>query len=185
MARNTATDERSTERFTDDVRGDELIEGDRISTDLVARVPGQYGETIRPHHPEGDEPPVTQLVAITEIDRYDDVHSAILLDPETEMFIRASRHDRNQAMTQTEADWSVREVGTDITVTDATVENWGDVEPMDDDIEFVQEWVDVVFGDIQSGHLDEYDDRRSLSGSLLALHDERGGHKATATVELN
>jgi len=187
MAQNIATADggrTDTNRFTDDVSGDELIEGDRISKSLVARVPGQLGEATQPHHPEGDEPPVTQLVAVTEIDRYDDVHSALLLDPETETFARASRHADSQAWNQKEADWTVREVGTEIDVTDATVDDWGDGDPADDDQAFVQEWVDIVFGDIRAGHLDEYDDRRSLSGTTLALHDEWSGRKATATISL-
>jgi len=176
---------RSTHRFTtEDVGGDVLNEGDRISKNLVARTPGQLGETIKPVHPEGNEPPKTQFVAVTEIDRYDDVHSAILLDPDAEMFVRASRHGNNQAMTQAEADWTVREIGSKITVKDADVDNWGESEPAENDIDWMQEWIDVVFGDIRAGYLQEYADRRSLNGTTLTMNDELAGHKGTAKIKL-
>ena len=185
MAEDNDATTRSTTRFTDSVSGDELIEGDRISKHLVARTPGQLGQPTKPAHPEGDSPPQTQLLAVTEIDRYDDTHSALLLDPETETWIRASRHNSSSAWSQKEEDWKVRELGTEINVTDATVEDWGESEPVESDRDWMGEWIDMVFGDIQAGHFDEYSDRRTLSGSTLHMHDEMGGHKGYATIKLD
>ncbi len=185
MARNTTSDDRSTKRHTDSVDATNLIEGDRIARQLVATAPGQLGQRISSGLPDA---PKTQLLAVTEQRDMDDSHAALLLDPETETWIRATRIERNQAMTQAEADWTVREIGTDINVTDVDLRataNEDAPEDIDDPAEWVQSWVDVLFGDIAAGHFDDYDDRRRMdSAHTLRLEDEYSGALAYAEIEL-
>jgi hypothetical protein len=136
-----------TKRFVDDVSGEELIPGDHIDTRLVARTFGQLGTRIKPSHPNEEPEPKTQLVVITQFDRYDDVHRALLADPETGTIIRASRLDSQSAWSQKEADWTVYELGTSVTVDDnvdlAVTEQ--DDDP-DDEKKYVQHWVDMTAG---------------------------------------
>lgn len=182
MAQKTTADGGRTEnkRFTDDVSGDNLIEGDRIAKELVARTPGQLGQSIY----AAQDAPETQLVAVTEINTMDDVHSAILVDTETETFIRASCHNSQQAWSQAEADWTVRDVGKIIQVSDAEVEQMPDNGfTEEDDEEHMQTWVEVLFYDLVNGHFD-YHDERKLEGSTLRLYDPHGPRKGYATVEL-
>jgi len=181
MAQNATDDDArtDTDRFADDVNATELIEGDRIDPQLVARTFGQLGD----RRSARQDAPETQLVAITIIDTMQDVYSALLADPETGTIIRAGRHASNQAWTQKEADWTVREVGTravveevrELTVTD----NDGAV---DDGREWVQEWADVVIGDAAAGH-DDYSDEKELDGKTLRLRDV-DGRQALATISL-
>jgi hypothetical protein len=185
MEKQTEDDGRTeTQRFSDDVDSTELIEGDRISRDLVARVPEQLGDSIRPTAPESDETaPKTRLVAVTAIRDMEDSHSALLVDPDAGIIIRAGRIDRNSAMTQAEADWTVREVGDSVTVdgvSELTVSDGDD--PVEDAQAYVGEWAELLFGDAASGHFD-YDDERSLSGSTLTMEDF-DGRKAVATISL-
>lgn len=173
-------------RFTDAFNGEELIEGDRISKELVARNIGQYGERIAAHPPEADDedkPAKTQLVTATAISTMDDVHSALLVDPDTGIIVRAGRHDSNSAWSQKEADWTVYEVGTHVSVDEVKELTVPDnAEPVDDDHEWVQGWVDILFDDLRNGHFD-YDDERSLGGSTLKLRDY-DGRMARASISL-
>ena len=187
MTQNTTGDDprsSSTERYTDSVDASNVIEGDRIAKRLVARHPGQLGDKRNPY---SDDDPDMQLLVVTELRDMDDSHTALLLDPETETWIRAGRLDRSQAWTQAEADWTVREVGSDITVTDADLEathGSGDAEEMDA-VQYAQDWVDILFGDIAKGHYDDYDDRRRMvSSHTLRLQDEFSGALVWADIEL-
>lgn len=173
-----------TKRFTDDVAGNDLIVGDQIDKRLVAQTFGQLGNQKKSSYPEDDHTePKTQLVAITMIDRYDDVHRALLADTDSGIIIRASRHDSQSAWSQTEADWTVREVGS--TVTAETVHELS-LSARDDDpedaMEYVQGWIDVVIGDLKNGH-DEYTDECSLVSGSLKLRDT-DGREALATISL-
>jgi len=185
MAQNTTAGGRSIERHTDSVRGDELVEGDRIAKRLVARVPGQLGDYRNPYD---EDDPEMQLLVVTELRDMDDSHTALLLDPGAEMWIRATRIERNQAMTQAEADWTVRELGDSINVTGADLRataNDDAPEELDDAAGWTQAWVDVLFGDIAAGHFDDYDDRRRMtSAHTLRLEDEYSGALVYADIEL-
>lgn len=172
----------STERFTDDVDAEDLIEGDRIAPQLVARTPGQLGEIIKPSHPEGDNPPKTQLVAITQINGMEDTHSAILADPETGIMVRAHCHDSSSAWSQQERDWKVSDVGSDVTVTEVHDVEYADGDDTGDDHEYVQGWAEIVVVDKANGHFD-YSDEVSLDGSTIQLRDV-DGRRATATIDL-
>jgi hypothetical protein len=166
-------------RFTDGVDATELIEGDRIAPQLVARTLGQLGD----RRSAREDAPDTQLVAITIIDTMQDVYSALLADPETGTIVRAGRHDSQSAWTQQEADWTVREVGTRVVVEDVHELRLADNDgPVDDDREWVQDWVEVVIGDKASGH-DDYSDELELDSSTLTLQDA-DRRKAVATISL-
>ena len=187
MARTAITDGGRTEskRFADDVSLADAIEGDRIDTQLVARHHDHLGAPIQPAHPQADyENPDTQLVRVTDIDGMDDVHSAILFDPDTETFARASRHDSQQAWTQKEADWKVRDVGSEVVVDEVhelerPKEKWD--EPAS---EYAEEWVEIIFDDIRyTGGDPEFRDERRLDGTALELRDGEG-RKLLASISL-
>jgi hypothetical protein len=180
MADHSTTDGRTdTKRFSDDVDAETLIEGDRIDKRLVARTASQLGQPITSQQ----DAPDTQLVAITQLSSMDNVHSAILADPETGTMIRAGRHDSSQAWSQQEADWKVREIGTTVAVeTVHELELSSNDEPADDAREYVQGWVEIVIGDAANGH-DDYSDERELDGRTLRLRDVDGRH-AVATISL-
>jgi hypothetical protein len=172
--------QREPTRFDEDVNGDEVIEGDRIDKQLVATAADQLGSALYPH---GDCPDA-QLVKVTATRSLDDVHSAILLDPETETFVRASRHDSQQAWSQKEADWTVREVGTTV-----SVEEVHDLERPDDETDeteqqYVQTWVEILVDDARyhGGDRDTHDEME-LGGTTLKLRDH-DGRKALATISL-
>lgn len=184
MEQNNASDEGRTEnkRFTDSVDAEKLIVGDRIAPQLVASTPGQLGEIIKPSHPEGDNPPKTQLVRITQTKGLDDTHSAILADPETGVMVRASCHDSSSAWSQKERDWKVHDIGTDVSVTEVHDVEYAENDETGDDNEYVQGWAEIVLVDKANGHFD-YSDEISLGGSTLKLRDV-DGRKATATISL-
>lgn len=175
-----------TKRFDDDEQFDatDLIEGDRIDPMLVARVPGQLGDPIQPAYPEDDEPnPTTKLVAATAINTMDDVHTAILVDGETGTMVRASRHDSKNAMSQKEADWKVRDVGTKVVVEDVYELTLADNDdPVDDEAGYIQEWANLVLGDKAAGHFD-YADENKLDNRTLVLSDF-DGRKGMASITL-
>lgn len=182
MTTETQTDDERTEtkRFSDDVDASDLIEGDRIDKRLVARTPGQLGQPITSQQGAPD----TQLVAITQLSGMDDVHSAILADPETGIMVRAGRHASSQAWSQKEADWKVRAIGTKIAVEEVhELELSSNDDPVDDDREYAEEWAEIVLGDAASGHND-YNDERELDGRTLRLEDI-DGRRALATIKLD
>lgn len=189
MAQNgsTTADESTrtdTKRFADAVDTADLIEGDRIDKRLVARHPDQLGKPIRKTMPDEVDWPNTQLVVVTPIDRMDDVHSALLFDPETELFVRASRHGSNSAWTQAEADWTVRDVGQEIVVDEVhDLERPEDEQDQDAD-DYAQEWVEILFDDVRySGGDTDMHDERELDGSTLALEDY-DGRKLLASISI-
>ncbi len=178
MAQNTTADDRTdTKCFENTVTGDELIEGDRISKRLVAQSLGQLGQPWQPDGPE------TQLVTVTDINSMDDTHTALIADPESGALFRAGRHDRQQAVSQKEADWKVRDIGTTIVVeTVHELELASSDDPVDDEAEYIEEWAQLLFDDARNGY-DDYSDERKLNGRTLTLRDV-DGRKAMATISL-
>jgi hypothetical protein len=186
MAQNTTTSDArtETERFDGAVSAADLIEGDRLDKRLVARHPSQLGEPIQPTMPEKDDHPDTQFVLVTALDRMADVHSALLYDPETELFIRAGRHGSQQAWTQAEADWTVRDVGSKPIVEEVHDLERPENEQDQDAHEYVQEWVEILFDDIRYTDGDtDMQDERELDGTTLKLNDY-DGRKTLATITL-
>jgi hypothetical protein len=187
MANQTESDDgrTDTKRFTDDVSAEDLIEGDRIKRALVAPTPDLLGDQWTATHAEDtNDAPTAQLAVVTTIKEMSDVHTAILVDTDAEMLIRASRTDRQQAMSQSEADWTVRAVGSEINVTDVdrleVADN--DTQP-DDSVEYVQSWAEVLFHDMVAGHFDYSDERKMTSSTTLHLRDIEG-REALATIGL-
>jgi hypothetical protein len=185
MAQNATADDdaqRETTRFDEDVSGDGLIEGDRIATELVARHADQLGSPIQ-YDPHGDLPDA-QLVMVTAIRSLDDVHSAILLDPEAETFVRATRHDSQQAWSQKEADWTVRGAGTTVAVDEVHDLERPDDEADEPEQQYVQTWAEILFDDVRytDGDRDTHDEME-LDGTTLKLRDH-DGRKALATISL-
>ena len=188
MVRNNAStdggSERETERFSEEVDASKLIPGDRIDKRLVAQHPDQFGSPLRRTMPHEPDEPVTQLIKVTETRSMDDSHTAILFDPETETYLRAGRLDSSQAWSQAEADWTVREAGTEIVV-EAVDDLERPEEEQDDRAEqYAQEWVEILFDEIRynGGEMDCQDEIR-VDGSTLSLRDY-DGRKLTATISL-
>lgn len=184
MSRNTDADEGRTEtkRFdAEEFTATDLIEGDRIDPSLVANTMGGLGEG-RSADPDAG---VTQLAEATITNRMDDIHRAILVDGETGLLVRASRHDSQSAWSQKEADWKVREIGTRVSVTDAEVAQDGDDEWVDEDAaEAAEAWADVVLGDRAHGETG-YEDELTLEGSTsLTLYEPHAPTKVHATISL-
>lgn len=175
-------------RFEDDVDATELIEGDRIDRALVAPELSMVGQ--RSHADdvwdEIDDAREYQIARVTATDRMDDTHNALLLDPETGVFARATRHDSQSAWTQREADWTVRDVGAEVVVEEVhELDLPADEQPdADEDPQaYAEEWVDVIFGDLAAGH-DDYKDERSLSGGDRLTLRDADGRKVVASISL-
>lgn len=185
MAQNNANTGRTdTKRFDETVFADELIEGDRIDKRLVARHRSQLGEPITRSIRNVPDDPATQLVVVTALNDMADVHSALLFDPEAETFIRASRHDSQQAWSQAEADWTVRDIGKSIMVEEVHELERPDEERDEPEREYVQTWVEILFDEIRyTGGDTDLRDERELDGSTLKLNDY-DGRKTLATISL-
>jgi hypothetical protein len=114
-----------------------------------------------------------------------DVHSGVLVDGETGVLVRASRHDSQSAWSQKEADWKVRELGTRVIVESAEVaedgtDEWDEANAAD----AAGAWANVVLQDRARGATD-YDDELTLEGrSSLTLREPYGPTKVYATVSL-
>jgi hypothetical protein len=182
MAQN-GTARTETNRFVTNVSGDKLIEGDRIDKRLVARTPEQYGEPLNRTTPDQADYPETQLVTVTAINRMDDAHCALLVDPDTRTFVVATRHDSQSAWTQQEADWTVRKVGSEMAVTDGDVQDRPEDEQDQTETEYMATWLDVLAGDWKRGNFDYQESRKMTSTNTIKLNDH-DGRKGFATIKL-
>jgi hypothetical protein len=113
----------------------------------------------------------------------DDTHSALLADTDTGTIIRAGRHSSQSAWSQKEADWTVYDIGTTITIDDVSElkvppRNNEDI----DEMKYVQQWVDIVIQDPANGY-NNYNDERSIDGKVIKLRD-MDGRKAYASYSL-
>lgn len=183
MKQKTDADDGRTEtkRFDDEeFDATDLIEGDRIDPSLVASTIDGLGV----FHAGGDRSTSTQLAEATITNSMDDVHSAILVDGESGLLVRASRHDSQSAWNQKEADWKVRELGTRVAVTDAEVatdgnEEWDDIDAASE----AEGWANLVLGDRARGESD-YNDDLTLEGcSSLTLYEPYGAVRVHVTIE--
>jgi len=180
MKQNTDADDGRTEtnRFdADDVPFDasDLIEGDRIDPSLVARTMDAL-DTSMDHH--GDVK--TQLAEATITDRMEDVHTAVLVDGETGVMVRASRHDSQSAWSQEEADWKVHDIGTSVGVTNA---EWDDLDEDADPDKQATAWAEVVLEDRANGH-DGYSDEITVDSRTIELKNPYEAERAYGTIEL-
>mgnify|MGYP000229247308 CR=1 FL=1 len=159
----------------------DLIEGDRIDPALVARTLKALGER-RSARPDA---PGTQLAEATTTDRRDDIHTAILVDGETGVLVQASRHDTQNAWTQKEADWKVREIGERVVVESAEVAQDGNDEwDADNATEAAGAWANVVLQDRARGTTDYEDEVTMTRASSLTLREPYGPTRVHATIRL-
>jgi len=182
MSRSVSTDggegTRDNKRFdADDTPFDasDFQVGDRIDPMLVASTMGGLGE----RYSADPDAPSTQLAQATITDQMDDVHTAILVDGETGVMVRGTRHDSQSALTQKEADWKAREIGTSVELTDV---EWSNVDD-DRDADDAQAWAHLVLGDRAAGY-DGYDDEITVEGSGIELFDPYDNTCVTATIAL-
>lgn len=195
MAQNESTAD-STQRFEDDLDLTAANAGDRIDPALIPRSPEiNVGEKVArhlaKHNPQENEDHRTfsvRLVAHGYRDQYQDVQSALVYDPEVDLFARISGHTNSGAWNQKERDYKVHDVGHDVKI----VDQW-DVEIPDLDVfgeteeEFVTEWADILFDNIRYGdepgneidqfngkkfQLRDYDGRRARVQYELVTEDE-------------
>jgi len=190
MAQNESAAD-STQRFEDDLDLSAVNEGDRIDPALIPRSPKiDVGENVArhlaKHNPQENEDDRTfsvRLVAHGYRDQYQDVQSALVYDPEADLFARISGHSNSGAWNQKERDYKVRDVGRDVEI----VEQW-DVEIPDLDEfgeteeEFVTEWADILFDNIRYGD-EPGDEIDQFDGKKFQLRDY-DGRRARVQYEL-
>lgn len=161
MATQTSADGGRTanKRFSDDVSADNLAEGDRIAPELIPRSPEiEVGEDIAPHlarqyDEDEDRTFSVRLVAAGE-DRWGDVQTALIYDPDADLYIRLSGHTSSGAMNQIERDWKVRDIGREIVVEDVwNVEMQDFADDYDNPQTFVEEWVEIMADNIRGGEM--------------------------------
>lgn len=184
MTQTTHSERTESKRFTADdapFSAADLVAGDRIDPSLVARTMDGLGAT---RSPRPDAVP-TQLAEATITHTLDDVHRAILVDGESGVMVRASRHDSQSAWSQREADWKVRATGERVAVSSADVDQDGDDEWADTDAAAEAEvWANVVLQDRAHGATDYADELTLTSGSTLVLRDPYGPTKVVASADL-
>jgi len=113
--------------WNSDITMSDVSPGDEINPDLVSR--GAF--------PLRD----CQLHAVSDRNRLDDTHTQILCDLSTETYIYANCVDRQSAWSRSEANWTVRDVGSQFELSDVDIEEHRDYDLIDDDQEFA---VDVL-----------------------------------------
>lgn len=194
MAQNESAAD-STQRFEDNLDLGAVSEGDRIDPALIPRSPNiDVGENVAQHlaranGPENDDERTYSVRLIAGgSDRFDDVQSALVFDPEAGLFARLSGHTNSGAWNQKERDWKVRDVGHDVEIVDQWDVDIPDLEPFGEtEEEFVAEWADILFGNIRHGdapgdeidqfggekfQLRDYDGRRARVQYKLVTKDE-------------
>ena len=167
-------------RFLEGIEGEKVSVGDRIHPQLVAGEVERLGEPLDPDRGL----PETEVILLTKLNKYDNVHSGLLLDPETKLMFRADRHSRKDALTHEEYDWKVREVGRAIEVLEAAVEYRPDEDADIEETEYMQEWIDSLVNMVMM--FDDYDvaDNWYLDWNSMNLLDGESGRKGTATIRL-
>lgn len=190
MAENIHADGGRTEtkRFEDDLALDEVIEGDRIDPALIPHSPMiEVGAEVAAHlarmNDGDDERTFSVRLIASGKDSWGSVQTALVYDPEADLFARLGGHTKSGAMNQAERDWKVRDVGRDIEIVDQwdvdipDLEEFGEAEE-----EFVAEWADILFGNIRHG--DEAGDEIDMfDGKTFQLRDY-DGRRAKVQYEL-
>lgn len=159
MAQQIAADggnERDNKRFTDDVSLADVIEGDRVDPALIPHSPNiEVGDRVAANVPkqydDTDERTFSVRLIAGGEDRRGDVQTALVYDPEADLFARLGGHTSSGAMSQAERDWKVRDVGSEVVVADAWDIDIPDLEEDGDELEFVEEWVDIAFDNARYG----------------------------------
>lgn len=159
----------------------DLEVGDRIDPAQVAPTIDGIGSWPNQHD---DAEAVAHLGRATLTHGLGDIHSAILVDGDSGVMVRAERHDSQAAWSQHEADWKVRGIGCRVAVTDAEIEHdtSGEFDDVDDVAAEAETWANVVLQDRALGVTD-YADDLELDGRRLELLDP-WGPKIVAAIEL-
>lgn len=180
MAQNESAAD-STQRFEDNLSLSAVSKGDRIDPALIPRSPKiDVGEMVARHIPKHNPPEnedertySVRLIAHGS-DSYDDVQTALVYDPEADLFARLSGHTNSGAWNQKERDYKVRDVGQDVEIADQwdvevpDLEEFGETEE-----EFVTEWADILFGNIRHGD-EPGDELQEFDGKKFRLRDYDG-----------
>lgn len=181
MAQNESAAD-STQRFEDDLDLTAVSEGDRIDPALIPRSPKiDVGENVAQHIPKHNPPEnednrtfSVRLVAHGYRDQYQDVQSALVYDPEADLFARISGHTNSGAWNQKERDYKVRDVGRDVEIVDQwdveipDLDEFGETEE-----EFVAEWAEILFDNIRYGD-EPVDELQEFDGKKFRLRDYDG-----------
>jgi len=176
------------ERFDDALDASELIEGDRIDPALIPRSPKiSIGEPVAVHLPrrrdDDDDRTFDVRLVARGSDSYDDVQTALVYDPDADLFLRLSGHTSSGAWNQKERDWKVRDIGRNVEIVDQWDVEIPDLEKFGETPEeFVAEWAEMLFDNIRYG--DEAGDEIDLfDGKNFQLRDY-DGRRARVEYEL-
>lgn len=189
MAKNTDADD--TKRFETDLDLADATEGDRIDPAIVPRSPKiDVGESVSrhsqtPNDPENEDDRTfsVRLVAHGYRDQYQDVQTALIYDPDADLFARISGHSSSGAWNQAERDYKVRDIGREVEIVDEWDVDIPDLDQFDDTEEgFVAEWAEMLFDKIRHGEPagDEID---GFDGKKFQLRDY-DGRRARVEYEL-
>ncbi|QCC57260.1 hypothetical protein [Natrinema thermotolerans] len=180
-----------TKRFDGEFGLDEVIEGDRIDPAMIPRSPNiEIGETVARHLPnptrpedgETDDREFTVRIIARGSDRYNDVQTALVYDPEADLFARLGGHTSSGAMNQAERDWKVRDVGSEVAVTDTWDVEIPDLEGFNQtEREFIDEWVELAFDNARYG--DDIAELVNFDGKTFRFRDH-DNREATIQYEL-
>lgn len=113
--------------WNSDITMSDVSPGDEINPELVSR--GAFPLRDCPLH------------AVSYRNHLDDTHTQILYDLSTETYIYANCVDRQSAWSRSEANWTVRDLGSQFELSDVDIEEHRDYDLIDDDQEFA---VDVL-----------------------------------------
>lgn len=174
----TESDADTTQRFTTNFSLTAASEGDRIAPELIPSSPEmEVGDRVSRHtaRPEDREQPDERTfsvrLVVSRSDSYDDVQTALVYDPEADLFARLGGHTSSGAWNQKERDWKVRDIGSDVEVVDAWDISIPDLDDFDQaPEEFVAEWMDMLFGNAAFGD-DISQQVESFDGNTLTLRD--------------
>ena len=175
----SATD--STKRFEDSLSLSAVSKGDRIEPALIPRSPKiDVGERVARHIPKHNPPENedertygVRLIAHGS-DSYGDVQTALVYDPEADLFARLGGHTNSGAWNQKERDWKVRDVGRNIEIVDQWDVEIPDLEEFgESEEEFVSEWAELLFDNIRYGD-EPGDELEGFDGKKFRLRDYDG-----------
>jgi len=149
----------SMQRFETELTLADARVGDRIAPELVPRSADfDVGDSVAPHHQHRNPEEVdnrtfsVRTVLRAETGQFGHVQSALVYDPEADLFARLSGHTSSGAMSQAERDWKVRDIGVEMSVVDVSDAEIPDLEDFDETPEeFVREWVDTLIGNARYG----------------------------------
>jgi hypothetical protein len=151
-----------TTEHTESVTAHDVIEGDRIAADLVVDEPEQLAEIVQ----EAD--PKLPLVTATRLDEDDPIHSALLVDPEAQLILRASRRNPAMASADESTEWTVHDVGSEIEIVDAEQRAVVEADEPVTPVGAATSESETLLNHESSGRF-EYDDELELDGTTLSL----------------